>query len=198
MGILEQGFHFGTKGSLYKNLSDPGSMLFGGAGVSNSLGMKRDGNKGGLFGDKQQGIDWFGSPVTAGTNFQGPARLGALIYGAAMGAGALAGGSAGAGSGAAGGNGFAMPAATAEAPGSVAATQGGTSSLGSGFSPLQALNWGRRGYGAYNMLQGMNGGGPQQQQQGGYPMRQQPQQPPYGSMGQKPLPGSGPFDWLKF
>lgn len=96
MAFLEQPFHFGTSGKFYENASDPGSMLFGGAGQSNSLGQKRDGTKGGLFGDKAQGIDWLGSPVTAGTDSQGTARLAAILYGlwavgGAMGSGEGAG-----------------------------------------------------------------------------------------------------------
>src|SRR5574341_1767168 len=99
MSFFEQPFRFGTSGKLYQNLSDPGSMLFGGAGVSNSLGQKRDGTKGGFFGDKAQGIDWAGSPITAGTNSQGTARLAAILYGLWAGAGALGGGSAAGSSG---------------------------------------------------------------------------------------------------
>src|SRR5574341_1982221 len=94
MALFEQPFKFGTSGKLYQNLSDPGSMLFGGAGKSNSLGQERDGTKGGLFGDKAQGIDWLGSPITAGTNSQGVARLAAILYGLWAGAAAVGGSSA--------------------------------------------------------------------------------------------------------
>src|SRR5574341_1655529 len=100
MSFFEQPFRFGTSGKLYQNLSDPGSMLFGGAGVSNSLGQKCDGTKGGFVGDKAQGLDWAGSPITAGTNSQGTARLAAILYGLWAGAGAL--GASGAGEGSAG------------------------------------------------------------------------------------------------
>lgn len=208
MGILfDKGFKFGTSGKLYQNLSDPGSMLFGGAGVSNSLGQKRDGTKGGLFGDKAQGIDWMGSPVTAGTNSQGTARLAAILYGAWMGAGALGGGSMGAG-----GTTSASAAPTASGGGGWGATQvgeaggGGLGGLGGqsgGMNPAQALNWGRRGYGAYNMLRGLDGAnrpaGGGMQGGGGYGGGMQTQRPQqYGNPGQKPVPGSGPFDWLKF
>lgn len=82
----------------YKTASDPGSLMFGRADQRNSLGMERQGNKGGFFGDKAQGIDWAGSPITAGTNAQGAARLGAILYGLFAGAGALSNYAAGSGS----------------------------------------------------------------------------------------------------
>jgi hypothetical protein len=69
-------------------------------------------------------FDVLGSPATAGTNQQTSARVGAALYGAAMAAGAA--GAGGAGSGA-----TAMPPAFAQAPGSVAATQGGTTTAAS-------------------------------------------------------------------
>lgn len=81
-----------TSGKLYKNLADPGSMLFGGADRANSLGMPRTGSSEGLFGEQDKAIDWFGSPVTAGTDAQPYARLGALLYGSYAGANALGGG----------------------------------------------------------------------------------------------------------
>lgn len=167
----------GHDGKLYENLADPGSMLFGGAGTHNSLGQPRNGGSEGLFGEQAKGIDWFGSPVTAGTDAQPYARLGALIYGAWMGAGALAGGGAGGGAGGAAGGGMGgvgmgaapMGAGGATGGGSTAAASGGLGSLG-GLNWLSALNWGRRGYGAYNMLNNMGGGGQQQSQPQGQPM----------------------------
>lgn len=131
MSFLEQPFKLGTSGSLYKNIADPGSMLFGGAGKSNSLGQKRDGNDAGLFGDRDKGIDWFGSPVTAGTNSQGPARLAAILYGAYMAAGAMGAGGAGAGGGAAaGGTGAGAGMGAAEGGGLLA----GGGEVGSGYA----------------------------------------------------------------
>lgn len=121
----------GTKGTGYQNLSDPGGMLFGGSGEYNSLGMKRDGTKGGFFGDKAQGIDYAGSPVTAGTNMQGTARLAAILYGAGAGASAMGGGAAGGGMGSVGSSAVPMGAGGATAAsGSGAAAGGGMAGLG--------------------------------------------------------------------
>lgn len=159
MKLFNRSLDFGTEGKWYQNAMDPGSMLWGGAGVSNSLGMERDGNKRGMFGDRDKFIDWMGSPQMAGTNAQGYGRGAALLYGLWAGAGALGGGSA------AGGGGYQMPAAQAEAPGSVAAQQGGggLSGLGGNSGWLDYLRWGQRGYRAYNILDGMNGQPAQQQ-----------------------------------
>lgn len=118
MSFFEQPFKLGTSGKLYENLADPGSMLFGGAGKSNSLGQKRD--------EKKQGIDWFGSPITAGTDTQDMARLAAILYGSYMGAGAMGGGSSATGAAAA-------PSASPGGAGSV----GGLGGLG-GMSAPQA------------------------------------------------------------
>lgn len=84
MGLFSQPFKFGTSGDWWKNVADPGSMLFGGAGQSNSLGQARDG----VGGNQDRLIDWFGSPNTAGTDAQEAARLAAIIYGGWMAAGA--------------------------------------------------------------------------------------------------------------
>lgn len=131
MSIFEKPFKLGFKGGLLQNLADPGSMLFGGAGVSNSLGQRRDGTKGGLWGDKASIVDWFGSPITAGTDSQGAARAAALIYGAAAGAGAA--GAGGAGGGAAGGAG-AAGATGAEAGAAGGAAAGSGTAIGSGMT----------------------------------------------------------------
>lgn len=165
MSFFEKPLRFGTSGKLYQNLSDPGSMLFGGAGVSNSLGQKRDGTKGGLFGDAGKGIDWFGSPVTAGTDSQGTARLAAILYGAAAGAGALAGGSAGGTvGGAAGGSiggevGAGVGGGGAAAGGSAGATAGGYGMEGGasagGSSTPSWLKWAKLGQAG---MSGMGGG----------------------------------------
>lgn len=150
--------NFGTKGTLYQNLSDPGGMLFGGSGEYNSLGMKRDGTKGGLFGDKAQGIDYFGSPVTAGTNMQGTARLAALLYGAAAGGSALAGGSAGGGAAttnaaaptaSAGGGLFASNSYAVPASGSAAGGAAGGASTSPGW-----MKWAKMGQGGLNAMGG--------------------------------------------
>jgi hypothetical protein len=167
-----------AKGKLYQNLADPGSMLFGGAEKNNSLGMKRDGQKSGLFGDQAQGIDWFGSPVTAGTNMQGPARLAAILYGAWAGAGALGGGAAGSGSGAAGSGAAAGGAGSAAGGGSAAAgggavgggAAGGTSAgatTGAGASGASSpawMQWARMGANAgKNMMSQRQAYQPQQE-----------------------------------
>lgn len=143
-----------TRGKLYQNLADPGSMLFGGAEKNNSLGMKRDGQQSGLFGDQAQGIDWFGSPVTAGTNMQGPARLAAILYGAAAAGGAMGGGAAGSGGGAAGGGAAGGGAAGGGAAGgtSAGATSGAGGSGAAASSPGW-MQWARMGSGAaQNMM----------------------------------------------
>jgi hypothetical protein len=139
MSLFSQPFKLGFKGKLYENLADPGATLFGGAGVSNSLGQKRD--------EKAQGIDWFGSPVTAGTDSQGMARLGALLYGgyagaSAMGAGGLFGGGA-----------TGMNAAPSAAPGGAGAIGGGGGAGGAG-----GMGW--KSYARLgNMAMQMGGGG---------------------------------------
>jgi hypothetical protein len=147
MGLFSQPFKLGFKGKLYENLADPGSMLFGGAGVSNSLGQKRD--------EKAQGIDWFGSPVTAGTDSQGMARLGALLYGGYAGAGAMGmfggGGTAG---GAAGG-----PSSGLGGLFGSSATGGGGSTAGAGTPAW--MRYARMGNAAMNMGGGGGGGGGQ-------------------------------------
>jgi hypothetical protein len=77
----------------------------------------------------------------AGTDAQGYGRAGALAYGAYM-AAAAAGAAGNAGGGGAS-SGYSMPAAQAEAPGSIAAQQGGTTSPAS-----SSFNWqqfGRQG-----------------------------------------------------
>jgi hypothetical protein len=146
MSLFSQPFKLGFKGKLYENLADPGSMLFGGAGVSNSLGQKRD--------EKAQGIDWFGSPVTAGTDSQGMARLGALLYGGYAGAGAMGmfGGGAG-GGGAAGGPSSGMGSWFGSS-----ATGGGGSTAGMGGG-AGWQNYARLGNMAMNMGGGGGGGG---------------------------------------
>lgn len=160
-----------TKGKLYQNLADPGSMLFGGAEKNNSLGMKRDGQKSGLFGDQAQGIDWFGSPVTAGTNMQGPARLAAILYGAWAGAGAAGaggggGGAAGGGMGSVGAGAAPMGAGGgATAGGSGAAAGGGGAAIGGG-SAASAPAWqkyARMGQQAQGMMNQRQPYQPQQQ-----------------------------------
>jgi hypothetical protein len=147
MSLFEQPFKLGFKGKLYENLADPGSMLFGGAGVSNSLGQKRD--------EKSTGLDWFGSPVTAGTDSQGMARLGALLYGGYAGAGAMGmfggGGSAG---GAAGG-----PSSGIGSWFGSSATGGGGSTAGAGTPAW--MRYARMGNAAMNMGGGGGGGGGQ-------------------------------------
>lgn len=157
MAFFEQPFRLGTSGTLFQNLSDPGSMLFGGAGVSNSLGQKRDGTKGGLFGDKQQGIDWFGSPITAGTNMQGPARLGALIYGAYGLGGMLGGGAGGASAG-----GMEGVGAGAAPMGAGSATGAGSASAGTGAGPAMGGLGGLGGGYAYDSGPLASQGGPVQ------------------------------------
>lgn len=156
MGLFDQKFKIGFKGKLYQNLADPGSMLFGGAGVSNSLGMERDGDKSGLMGDQAQGIDWFGSPVTAGTNLQGGARLGAILYGAAAGAGAA--GAGGAGGGAGGGTAAGGAAPSAGAPIVDGAASGGSATAG-GSAGSSAPAWSR-----WLRMAPKGGGGGQQYQ----------------------------------
>jgi hypothetical protein len=146
MGLFSQPFKLGFKGKLYENLADPGSMLFGGAGVSNSLGQKRD--------EKSTGLDWFGSPVTAGTNSQGMARLGALLYGGYAGAGAMGMfGGGGAGGGAAGG-----PSSGIGSWFGSSATGGGGSTAGMGGG-AGWQNYARLGNMAMNMGGGGGGGG---------------------------------------
>lgn len=162
---------FSSPKNFIKNAADPGSILFGGASTKNSLGMNRNTSDGTL-------IDWFGSPVTAGTKTQDAARLAALIYGAWMGAGALGGGTAGstgatsasyapaamdvpAAGGLGGlGGGYSMPAAVAEAPGSVAALQGGTTTTAGGMPAW--MKYARMGNMASNFLGSGQGGGGQQ------------------------------------
>src|SRR5574341_373413 len=141
MALFEQPLRFGTSGSVFETSVDPGSMLFGGAGRSNSLGQERDGTKGGLFGDKANVLDWFGSPITAGTNSQGLARGAATLWGLWALAG-LGGGSAAASEGGSEGG---------------TALGGGAGEAGGGSGWGDYLRWGQRGYNAYNMLQG---GGP--------------------------------------
>jgi hypothetical protein len=157
MGLFSQPFKLGFKGKLYENLADPGSMLFGGAGVSNSLGQKRD--------EKSTGLDWFGSPVTAGTDSQGMARLGALLYGGYAGAGAMGmfggGGAAGGAGGAAGG------------PSSGIGSWFGSSATGGGGSTAASstpawMRYARMGNAAMNMGGGGGGGG-----QPGQPLQHQ-------------------------
>jgi hypothetical protein len=155
MGLFSQPFKLGFKGKLYENLADPGSMLFGGAGVSNSLGQKRD--------EKAQGIDWFGSPVTAGTDSQGMARLGALLYGGYAGAGAMGMfGGGGATGGAAGG-----PSSGIGSWFGSSATGGGGSTAGMGGG-AGWQNYARLGNMAMNMGGGGGGGG-----QPGQPLQHQ-------------------------
>lgn len=158
MALFGEKLRFGTKGKLYQNLSDPGSMLFGGAGVANSLGQKRDGTKGGLFGDKAQGIDWFGSPVTAGTDSQGTARLAAILYGAWAGAGALGAGGAGGtggGMGSIGAGATPMGAGGAAGGGSAAAGGGAGAAIGGGAASSPAwMKWAKMGQGAMNGMGG--------------------------------------------
>jgi hypothetical protein len=147
MGLFSQPFKLGFKGKLYENLADPGATLFGGAGVSNSLGQKRD--------EKAQGIDWFGSPVTAGTDSQGMARLGALLYGGYAGAGAMGAGGMFGGGGAGGG--------AAGGPSSGMGSWFGSSATGGGGSTAGAtpawMKYSRLGNMAMNMGGGGGGGG---------------------------------------
>src|SRR5574341_237242 len=152
MALFEQPLRFGTSGSVFENSVDPGSMLFGGAGRSNSLGQERDGTKGGLFGDKANVLDWFGSPITAGTNSQGLARGAAILWGLWALAG-LGGGSAAASEGGSEGG---------------TALGGGAGEAGGGSGWGDYLRWGQRGYNAYNMLQG--GGEPSNGSGVMYPM----------------------------
>jgi hypothetical protein len=150
MSLFEQPFKLGFKGKLYENLADPGSMLFGGAGVSNSLGQKRD--------EKSTGLDWFGSPVTAGTDSQGMARLGALLYGGYAGAGAMGmfgGGGAGGGAGGAAGG----PSSGIGSWFGSSATGGGGSAAGAGTPAW--MRYARMGNAAMNMGGGGGGGGGQ-------------------------------------
>jgi hypothetical protein len=154
MGLFSQPFKLGFKGKLYENLADPGSMLFGGAGVSNSLGQKRD--------EKSTGMDWFGSPVTAGTDSQGMARLGALLYGGYAGAGAMGAGGMFGGSGSTG--------AAAGGPSSGLGGLFGSSATGGGGSTAPAwMNYARLG----NMAMNMGGGGGGGQGQGQPPLQHQ-------------------------
>jgi hypothetical protein len=164
MDFFKQPFKLGTKGKLYENLADPGSMFFGGAGESNSLGQKRD--------EKKGGIDWFGSPITAGTDGQDYARLAAVLYGAAMAGGAALGGSA-ASSGAAGGGAGGAASGGGMSAGAGSATGGGvsmgtgtaTGGGGAGASSPAWMQFARQG------SQGMNG------------MKQQPYQPKMETFG---------------
>jgi hypothetical protein len=147
MGLFSQPFKLGFKGKLYENLADPGATLFGGAGVSNSLGQKRD--------EKSTGLDWFGSPVTAGTDSQGMARLGALLYGGYAGAGAMGMfGGGGAGGGAAGG-----PSSGIGSWFGSSATGGGGSTAGGTAGGMGWQNYARLGNMAMNMGGGGGGGG---------------------------------------
>jgi hypothetical protein len=158
MSLFSQPFKLGFKGKLYENLADPGATLFGGAGVSNSLGQKRD--------EKSTGLDWFGSPVTAGTDSQGMARLGALLYGGYAGAGAMGmfgGGGAAGGSGAAAGG----PSSGLGGLFGSSATGGGGSTAGMGGG-AGWQNYARLGNMAMNMGGGGGGGG-----QPGQPLQHQ-------------------------
>lgn len=155
MALFGEKLRFGTKGKLYQNLSDPGSMPFGGAGVANSLGQKRDGTKGGAFGDKAQGIDWFGSPITAGTDSQGTARLAAILFGTAatMGAGAAGGGASSGGMSSLGMG--AVPGGAGAVSGGGGA-YGGSAAAGGGLAASSPawMKWAKMGQGG---MQGMGG-----------------------------------------
>ncbi len=109
-------------------------------------------------------LDVFGSPATAGTKQQTTARVAAALFGAAAGAGAY-------GAGAAGGGTTAMPPAVAEAPGAVAATQGGTTTA-AGSTPAW-LQYARMGNAAMRGMQQRPQPAPMQQ-------GQQPMADPYG------------------
>lgn len=106
-------------------------------------------------------FDVFGSPATAGTNMQTPARAGALAYGAAAGLGAMGVGSAFSGGGSlfsGGATGMnAAPSATTGGPGAV----GGTAA-GSNF-----MNYARLGN-AVRSMGGQQQGGPSQSMQHQY------------------------------
>lgn len=217
MGIFDGSWYnpagfIGNAGDLKKFAGSKTGSLFSGRAILQGGPKEQDMETARTF-------DVFGSPATAGTKQQSTARLAAILYGAFMGLGALGAGAAGSSTGTAageagatgataggagglgglGGTGSGAPAGGALGGG----TSGGMASApGYGSNALRYANWARRGYGAYNMLN--NGFGGPQQAQGGAPYggaaSAYPQRPMYGRgvPTQRPMPGSGPFDWLKF